>query len=93
MTAVRPRLALLAVLAVLLPAAGALASGKDVIRDCTDDEVMSRTYTQKDYRAALQELAEVPSYLRGRARRLAEERAREDGSAEVTRKVFLESRP
>jgi hypothetical protein len=35
----------------------ALASGKDVIRDCTDDEVMSRTYTQKEYRAALRELA------------------------------------
>ena len=35
------------------PAGGALASGKDVIRDCTDDEVMSKTYTQKEYRDAL----------------------------------------
>ena len=42
---------------------------------------------------ALQELADVPPFLRGRARRLAEKRAREDGSGEVTREVFLESRP
>jgi hypothetical protein len=28
-----------------------------VIRDCTYDEVMSRTYTQKEYRDALRELA------------------------------------
>jgi light-independent protochlorophyllide reductase subunit B len=41
---------------------------------------------------ALEELAEVPPFLRARARRLAEERARADGSAEVTREVFLESR-
>jgi hypothetical protein len=53
----RPRLVLLAVLAVLLPAGTALGSGQDVIRDCTDDEVMSKTYTQKEYRAALRELA------------------------------------
>jgi hypothetical protein len=53
----RPRLVLFTVLAVLVPAGAALASGKDVIRDCTDDEVMSKTYTQKEYRAALRELA------------------------------------
>ena len=41
---------------------------------------------------ALEELAEVPPFLRGRARRLAEELARERGVAEVTREVFLESR-
>jgi light-independent protochlorophyllide reductase subunit B len=41
---------------------------------------------------ALQELSEVPLFLRGRARRLAEERARRQGSAEVTREIFLESR-
>lgn len=45
------------VLALLLPASAAMASGQDVIRDCTDDEVMSKTYTQKEYRAALKELA------------------------------------
>jgi hypothetical protein len=56
-TRVRPLLVFLTVLVVLLPGAAALASGKDVIRDCTDDEVMSRTYTQKEYRAALRELA------------------------------------
>jgi hypothetical protein len=54
----RLRLALLTVLlAVLVPATSALASGLDVIRDCTDDEVMSKTYTQKEYRAALKQLA------------------------------------
>lgn len=41
---------------------------------------------------ALQEVAEVPPFLRARARRLAEERARSQGSGEVTREIFLESR-
>jgi light-independent protochlorophyllide reductase subunit B len=41
---------------------------------------------------ALDELAETPPFLRGRARRLAEERARELGSDAVTRQIFLESR-
>jgi hypothetical protein len=53
----RARLGLATILALLAPAATALASGTDVIRDCTDDEVMSKTYTQKEYRAALRELA------------------------------------
>ena len=53
----RLRLALLTVVAVLLTTTAAHASGQDVIRDCTDDEVMSKTYTQKEYRAALNELA------------------------------------
>ena len=54
------RLILLTMLALLAAAAtspSALGSGLDVIRDCTDDEVMSKTYTQKEYRAALRELA------------------------------------
>jgi hypothetical protein len=54
------RLILLTTLALLALAAtgpSALGSGLDVIRDCTDDEVMSKTYTQKEYRAALRELA------------------------------------
>ena len=38
-------------------AAAASASGLDVIRDCTDDEVMSKTYTQKEYRDALRQFA------------------------------------
>jgi len=53
----RLRLAVAAVLALLVPAAHALASGLDVIRDCTDDEVMSKTYTQKEYRDALRQFA------------------------------------
>ena len=44
-------------LALLAPAASASASGLDVIRDCTDDEVMSKTYTQKEYRDALRQFA------------------------------------
>lgn len=35
----------------------ALASGTDVIRDCTDDEVLSKTYTQDEYKDALAELS------------------------------------
>ena len=51
-------LALMAALVVLaVPATAALASGRDVLDDCTDDEVMSKTYTQKEYREALSELA------------------------------------
>lgn len=55
----RPRhIALLAALALLVgPATAALASGRDVLDDCTDDEVMSKTYTQKEYRDALSQLA------------------------------------
>jgi hypothetical protein len=50
--------ALLAALALLVaPAAAALASARDVLDDCTDDEVMSKTYTQKEYRDALAQLA------------------------------------
>jgi len=50
-------LTMLALLAVAATSSSALGSGLDVIRDCTDDEVMSKTYTQKEYRAALRELA------------------------------------
>jgi hypothetical protein len=49
--------ALLAALALLSgPAGAALASGRDVLNDCTDDEVMSKTFTQKEYRDALAQL-------------------------------------
>ena len=41
---------------------------------------------------ALQEVAGVPPFLRGRARRLAEDHARKRDSGEVTREIFLESR-
>ncbi len=51
------RLLLLTTLALLATTASASASGLDVIRDCTDDEVMSKTYTQKEYRDALRQFA------------------------------------
>jgi len=51
------RLLLLTLLALLAAAAPVSASGLDVIRDCTDDEVMSKTYTQKEYRDALRQFA------------------------------------
>ncbi|WP_047864547.1 nitrogenase component 1 [Rubrobacter aplysinae] len=41
---------------------------------------------------ALEELENISPFLRGRARRMAEERARERGSAEVTRRILRESR-
>ena len=41
---------------------------------------------------ALEELEEIPAFLRGRTRRLAEERARATGSLEVTREVLEEAR-
>jgi hypothetical protein len=50
-------IALLTLLALTGPASAALASGRDVLDDCTDDEVMQKTYTQKEYRDALKELA------------------------------------
>ena len=34
----------------------ALASGRDVIDDCTDDEILAKTYTQQEYRDALKQL-------------------------------------
>lgn len=50
-------MAIAALLALALGASTVLASGEDVIRDCTDDEVLSKTYTQKEYKDALSELA------------------------------------
>jgi len=41
---------------------------------------------------ALEELGEIPLFLRGRARRLAEEHARALDSSEVTREILEESR-
>ena len=49
-------IALATVLALLSHGASALASGRDVINDCTDDEVLTKTYTQKEYRDALARL-------------------------------------
>lgn len=41
---------------------------------------------------ALEELQEVPAFLRGRARRLAEDHAKETGAQEITRETFERSR-
>jgi cobalamin biosynthesis Mg chelatase CobN len=43
-------------IALLACASSAYASGRAVINDCSDDEVLSKTYTQKDYHDALAEL-------------------------------------
>jgi hypothetical protein len=53
----RLRLSLALLVMLLVPAASAWASGRDVLRDCADDEVLSKSYTQKEYRDALSELA------------------------------------
>src|SRR3954447_24626858 len=49
---------LLTLLLVLLPAAAAHAGAAQVIRDCTDDGVLSGRYTQKELRSAI---ANLPS--------------------------------
>jgi hypothetical protein len=55
----RLSLATFATLLALLAGAAAVAgaAGKAVLNDCTDDERMSRTYSQSDYREALDQLA------------------------------------
>ncbi len=53
----RLRLFLALLVILLVPTASAWASGRDVLRDCADDEVLSKTYTQKEYRDALSQLA------------------------------------
>jgi len=53
----RLRLSLALLVILLVPTASAWASGRDVLRDCADDEVLSKTYTQKEYRDALSQLA------------------------------------
>lgn len=50
------RLLCLALLALLLLPAAARASGADVIRDCGDDERLSKTYSLKEYQDALKQL-------------------------------------
>lgn len=57
MTPVRLRLSLALLVVLLVPVASATASGRDVLRDCADDEVLSKTYTQREYREALSNLA------------------------------------
>ena len=73
-------------------------AGSSVLADALDDalrwkkqEPTGETVIQWTD-GALQEVAGVPPFLRGRARRLAEDHARKRGSGEVTREIFLESR-
>ncbi len=75
-------------------------AGSSVLADALD-EALSRTDEEPETLEtagmpwtdeALDELAEIPPFLRGRAQRLAEERARDLGSDGVTRQIFLESR-
>ncbi len=55
----RAFLGTLALVLVLVAGAApaAFGSGRDVIRDCTDDERFTKTYTQDEYREALSELS------------------------------------
>jgi len=48
-------------LCLLLPVTPALASGADVIVDCNDNGHLTKTYSQKEYRAAL---AQMPADVR-----------------------------
>ncbi|HEV7807733.1 MAG TPA: hypothetical protein VGO80_18070 [Solirubrobacteraceae bacterium] len=52
----RTLLALAMLLALLALAGSAHASGRTVIDDCTEDEILKRTYTQQEYRDALAKL-------------------------------------
>jgi light-independent protochlorophyllide reductase subunit B len=72
-------------------------AGSSILADELDHILQGKESNQQETRIqwtteALQEAAAVPLFLRGRARRLAEEHARSQGSAEVTREIFLESR-
>jgi light-independent protochlorophyllide reductase subunit B len=73
-------------------------AGSSVLADALDDALRRMKQeptgetTIRWTDGALQEVAGVPPFLRGRARRLAEDHARKRGSGEVTREIFLESR-
>ena len=73
-------------------------AGSSVLADALDDALRWKKQEPTGETAiqwtdgALQEVAGVPPFLRGRARRLAEDHARKRGSGEVTREIFLESR-
>jgi len=72
------------VLTLLVGGASAFASGRDVLRDCTDDEVLSKAYTQQEYRDALRQLpADADQYgnCRDVIARAQEQAATKGGSA------------
>jgi hypothetical protein len=80
-----PRFAIvpLTLLALLLAAPSVQAAGRDVINDCTADEVMGKTYTQAEYRDALAKLpADADQYgnCRDIIARAQEAAARKGGS-------------
>ena len=54
------RLALIVVTLLLAVPATALASGETVLKDCADDEELSRTYSQAEYKKAI---ASIPADL------------------------------
>ena len=75
-------------------------SGSSILADTLED-ALRRSGERREAPAApetpwtgeaLEELEEVPAFLRGRARRRAEERARELGAPEVTLNILEESR-
>ena len=62
------RLALLIFAFCLLLPAGALASGDDVLEDCAADGQLNRTYSQAEYKKALQDIpADLDEYTDCRA--------------------------
>jgi hypothetical protein len=66
-TAMR-RIALIVAVLLLAVPATAIASGDDVIEDCADDGELSRTYSQAEYKKALQDLpADLDEYTDCRA--------------------------
>lgn len=75
-------------------------SGAATIADAADEALRrarSRPETREEpglpwTEEALAELEEIPAFLRGRARRLAEEHAREVGAPRITRDVLDEAR-
>ncbi len=73
----RARLVAITLGSLLLLPSAAFASGQDVIRDCTDDEQLSRTYSPADYRDALASLpADADQYSDCRAAIIAAQRGK-----------------
>ena len=74
-------------------------AGSSVLADALDD-ALAAPVAREHRRSrgpgwteeALEELGEVPAFMRGRARRLAEERARAVGSPNVTPDILEDSR-
>jgi len=93
------RLILPTLVVVLACAAAAHASGRTVINDCTDDEVLTRTYTQQEYRDALEQLpADADQYgncrdIIARAQEAAATKGSEGGSTQGSDKAAAAGEP